>query len=61
MTEGASLETWKSVGILDRELKIYKAITSNSDWKVKLFVYSKGGCIYEEELLKYNIELVYLY
>ena len=61
MTEGASLETWKSVGILDRELKIYKAITSNSDWKVKLFVYSKGGCIYEEELLKYNIELVYLH
>lgn len=61
MTEGTSLETWEKVGILERELKLYKNITKNSDWHIKLFVYSKESCKLEDSLLKDNISLVYLY
>jgi glycosyltransferase involved in cell wall biosynthesis len=36
-------------------------VTSHSDWKIKLFTYSKESCTFERELSESNIELVYLY
>ncbi|MDP8254937.1 MAG: hypothetical protein P9M14_04250, partial [Candidatus Alcyoniella australis] len=57
-TRGVGLESWRSIGMLDRELAIYKKIVEHG-WQVRLISYGRPNAA-EPPILPAGIEAIAL-